>query len=152
MAKAATALWLWIAASVAVLTALPRRTAERIQDKGGRAPYFILLSLFAFGSALALLLLAEFWAPDAAPRLLLAKYGCTGCHQIGGDPSAVGRAGPSLIGMKDRLYLGGAVRNSPAALTQWIMDPTKFAPAAAMPRTGVSEDEARRIAAYLYEQ
>ena len=35
-------------------------------------------------------------------------------------------------------------------LVSWLLEPQRFAPHAAMPPTGLREDEARHIAAYLY--
>jgi cytochrome c len=50
----------------------------------------------------------------------------------------------------ERLYLGGAVINTPENLIRWIVNPKQFEPRTAMPVTGISHAEARDIAAYLY--
>ena len=42
------------------------------------------------------------------------------------------------------------LRNSPANLVRWIRDPQGVVPGNAMPNMGVSDAEARDIAAYLY--
>ncbi len=87
--------------------------------------------------------------PDHAPYLMV-RYGCAGCHLIPGCRQRRGRWGPSLKGVKDRLFLGGAVRTSPQRLVDWIVDPHEFEPGSAMPRTGISKAEARDVAAFLY--
>ena len=42
--------------------------------------------------------------------------------------------------------------NSADNLVKWIMDPRAVSPRTAMPDLGVSEAEARHMAAYLYSQ
>jgi cytochrome c2 len=90
-------------------------------------------------------------SPDRAPALL-ARYGCAGCHTIPGVPGADGQVGPDLSGLKDRVYVGGVLRNTPDDLIHWIVDPQRFSPHSAMPVTGITEAEARDVAAYLYGQ
>ena len=87
--------------------------------------------------------------PSHGPDLI-RRYGCGGCHTIPGIPGADGQVGPPLSGLIHRLYIGGVTTNSPDHLVQWIMEPQKFSPNSAMPRTGISEAEARDVAAYLY--
>lgn len=87
--------------------------------------------------------------PDRAPALLV-RYGCAGCHMIQGVPGARGLAGPSLAGIGRRVFIGGVVSNTPDNLVQWIVNPRALSPRTAMPLTGISPDEARDVAAYLY--
>jgi mono/diheme cytochrome c family protein len=87
--------------------------------------------------------------PARAPWLL-TKYGCGGCHTIGGVPGADGRVGPPLQELFERLYIGGTAENKVENLIAWITDATRFSPHTAMPPTGVTVAEARDIAAYLY--
>jgi cytochrome c2 len=87
--------------------------------------------------------------PDHALHLL-AQYGCAACHDIPGARMPGGQAAPSLGGIASRLYLGGAVVNSPENLIRWIVNPKQFDANSAMPVTGISEAEARDVAAYLY--
>jgi cytochrome c1 len=61
-----------------------------------------------------------------------------------------GRAAQSLSGITDRIYLGGTVNNTPESLVRWIVNPKQFDPKTAMPVTGISDAEARNVAAYLY--
>jgi cytochrome c len=86
--------------------------------------------------------------PAAAPEVM-RRYGCGGCHAIPGIPGADGQVGPKLSGLIHRVYIGGAT-NSPDHLIQWIVTPQQFSPRSAMPATGISEAEARNVAAYLY--
>ena len=87
--------------------------------------------------------------PSAGPSLM-RQHGCAGCHQIPGVRGAVGRVGPPLAGIAERVYLGGVLRNEPDNMVQWLMDPRAIDDKTAMPATGLSEDDARHIAAYLY--
>jgi cytochrome c2 len=83
---------------------------------------------------------------------LFLRYGCAGCHEIPGVAGAKGRAGPSLADYSDRLYVAGALRNEPANLIRWIVNPRAIEPRTAMPVTGISEGEAARLAEYLLRQ
>ena len=81
----------------------------------------------------------------------MRRYGCGGCHTIPGIPGADGQVGPRLSGLVHRVYVGGTATNSADHLVQWIVEPQRFSPNSAMPKTGISEAEARDVAAYLYE-
>ena len=87
--------------------------------------------------------------PALAPPIF-RRYGCGGCHTIPGIAGADGKVGGSLAGLSQRVYIGGVVNNSAENLTDWIVSPQRFSPKSAMPATGVSEQEARHLAAYLY--
>jgi cytochrome c1 len=87
--------------------------------------------------------------PSRAPSLM-TRYGCAGCHMIKGIPGADGRVGPPLKELIERVYIGGATPNNARNLVSWLLDPPRFAPHVAMPPPGLSESEARDIAAYLY--
>jgi len=87
--------------------------------------------------------------PSRAPSLM-TRYGCAGCHTIEGIPGADGQVGPPLKQLIERVYIGGAAPNNAGNLIDWLLDPPRFAPHAAMPPPGLSETEARDIAAYLY--
>ncbi len=86
---------------------------------------------------------------DRAPALI-TRYGCGGCHTIPGAPGADGKVGPDLSGLVQRVYLGGVLRNTPINLVQWVVNPQRYLARSAMPATGISEPEARDVAAYLY--
>jgi len=83
---------------------------------------------------------------------LLERYGCAACHRIKGIANANSRVGPSLEDIRDGGYVGGVLPNSADNLVKWIMDPTEVSPRTAMPDLGVTEAEARDMAAYLYSQ
>lgn len=88
----------------------------------------------------------------ARGRQEIQEYGCGGCHVIAGIPGATGLVGPNLSGLKGRIYVGGALANTPDNLIRWIMDPQEVATGTAMPDLGVTEQEARDIAAFLYAE
>jgi len=81
---------------------------------------------------------------------LIRRYGCAGCHTIPGIPGGDGKVGGPLKDIRQRVYVGGVVTNSPDNLIRWIVSPQTFSPRTAMPATGISEAEARDVAAYLY--
>jgi cytochrome c2 len=87
--------------------------------------------------------------PDRG-RTVMVRYGCAGCHTIPGVRGAQGHVGPNLAHVGDRLYIGGVVTNTPDNLVRWIVNPRAIDPKTAMPVTGVTPDEARDAAAYLY--
>jgi cytochrome c2 len=89
--------------------------------------------------------------PSRAPEIL-RRYGCAGCHSIPGIPGAEGQVGPSLAGIVHRVYIGGVATNTPDNLVRWIVSPQSFSPNSAMPASGITEAEARDVAAYLYAQ
>jgi cytochrome c2 len=84
-----------------------------------------------------------------APELI-RRYGCAGCHTIPGIPGGDGKVGGPLKDIRQRVYVGGVVTNAPDNLVRWIVSPQTFSPRTAMPATGISEAEARDVAAYLY--
>ena len=83
-------------------------------------------------------------------RALAVHYGCVSCHAIPGIGSATGSVGPPLDRMAVRQYLAGRYPNVPQWMVQWIRFPLELKPGTAMPDLGVSERDARDIAAYLY--
>jgi mono/diheme cytochrome c family protein len=87
--------------------------------------------------------------PTHAPALF-RRYGCSGCHTIPGIPGADGQTGPPLAGLSKHVYIAGVLENRSDNLVAWIVSPQTFSPQTAMPNTGISEKEARDLAAYLY--
>jgi cytochrome c len=87
---------------------------------------------------------------DRRAVALIRHYGCGTCHQIPGVPSATGLVGPPLAKLKSRTYIGGVLTNTLDNLARWIHDPRAVSPKTAMPDVGVTEADARTIAAYLY--
>lgn len=88
---------------------------------------------------------------DAARgRQAIEKYGCGGCHTIPGVRRARGNVGPALTGLSARPYLAGSLVNHPANLVDWVREPRRLDPRTVMPDLGVTESDARDIAAFLY--
>jgi cytochrome c2 len=87
--------------------------------------------------------------PARAPDLL-RRYGCAGCHTISGIAGADGEVGPPLSGLVHRVYVGGVATNTADHMVQWIRSPQSLSPRSVMPPSGISEAEARDVAAYLY--
>jgi cytochrome c1 len=58
--------------------------------------------------------------------------------------------GPPLNFMARRTTLAGNFPNDPHHLVQWVMNPEEMKPRTAMPDLGLSEQQARDVAAYLY--
>jgi mono/diheme cytochrome c family protein len=87
--------------------------------------------------------------PRRAPEVI-RRYGCAGCHTVPGIAGADGQVGGSLADIRKRVYVGGVVNNTGDNLIRWIVSPQTFSPHSAMPVTGISEAEARDVAAYLY--
>ena len=83
-------------------------------------------------------------------RQLVADYGCGSCHMIPGVNGAAGLVGPPLDHFARRAYIAGEVPNDADFLVRWIEVPQAIEPGTAMPNLGVSEGQARSIAAYLY--
>jgi cytochrome c len=110
---------------------------------------------------LALQLAACMRGPEHEPRVhagdaqrgeaKLAQFECGACHIIPGIPGAVGRVGPTLDAYSQRSYVAGKFANEPETLVRFILDPPAMAPLTAMPAVPMSDQDARDIAAYLYE-
>jgi cytochrome c2 len=83
---------------------------------------------------------------------LVAQYGCASCHQIKGIPNSNSKVGPSLLDVRETGYIGGVLPNSGDNMIKWIMHPSRYSPNTAMPDLGMTEAEARDMAAYLYSQ
>jgi cytochrome c2 len=88
---------------------------------------------------------------SARGRQAVEKYGCGGCHTIPGVRGARGAVGPALSGLADRPYLAGSMVNEPANLVDWVRRPRGIDPRTVMPDLGVTEADARDIAAFLYQ-
>ncbi len=85
-------------------------------------------------------------------RVEIRKYGCNSCHEISGVPGARGLIGPPLTNIGQRYYIAGELTNTPNNLMSWIQHPRQIEPHTLMPEMGVSEQDSRDIAAYLYAQ
>lgn len=83
-------------------------------------------------------------------RARIAEYGCVSCHAIPGVRGPGARVGPPLRHLASRAYLAGVLPNTPANLMHWLRHPTQVDPLSAMPDLGVTEQDARDMAAFLY--
>jgi cytochrome c1 len=82
---------------------------------------------------------------------MIERHGCGACHSIPGIRAANARVGPPLSRFAERTYIAGSLPNSAEHLVLWIRHPRQLSPGTAMPELGVSEADARDIAAYLYQ-
>jgi cytochrome c2 len=83
-------------------------------------------------------------------RRLIEQYQCGACHAIPGVAAARGTAGPPLDAFGRRSYIAGRIPNLPTHLAGWLQDPPAMKPGTMMPNLGISSDDARHMAAYLY--
>ena len=83
-------------------------------------------------------------------RRLLYSYGCGSCHIIPGVGEADGTIGPPLRALGSRFYIAGVLQNTPENLLRWIAQPQEVQAGNAMPDLGVTREQARDMAAYLY--
>jgi cytochrome c1 len=83
-------------------------------------------------------------------KAAIEKYGCGSCHTIPGVAGANSVVAPPLTSVGSRMYLAGHIRNTPENMMQWIQHPQQHEPKTVMPNMGVTESDARDIAAYLY--
>lgn len=81
---------------------------------------------------------------------LIAQYQCAACHQIPEVPGAHGNAGPPLVAFGHKSYIAGGIPNVSENLIRWLDNPQAMKPGTLMPDVGVSPEEARHMAAYLY--
>ena len=86
---------------------------------------------------------AQAQAPDAALVLrgegLFKEQGCYGCHTVGKFGTQGIAADLSHVGAKHDV----------GYLTKWLKDPASQQPTAHMPKIGLSDAEAKALAAYL---
>jgi cytochrome c len=80
----------------------------------------------------------------------LLHYGCGSCHVIPGVDGASGIVGPPLLWFGRRTVIAGEVQNTADELVAWIRNPQSIEPNTIMPNLGVTEPDARDMAAYLY--
>lgn len=87
--------------------------------------------------------------PEKAPQVMRA-YGCGTCHTIPGVAGANGAVGPKLDRLASQSFLAGQLPNTADNLIKWIQHPQEIRPGVDMPDMGVTDTDARNIAAYLY--
>lgn len=97
-------------------------------------------------------------APDGPPtragrvqagRFATQQYLCATCHVIPGIVGANQHVGPPLGGIGGRAFIGGVLPNTPENMVRFLRDPQAVDPLSAMPALGLTEQDARDIAAFL---
>jgi len=82
-------------------------------------------------------------------KLFLAK-GCVGCHSLVALNAPKGMLGPNLANIGARTWIAaGTLPNTDENLAHWIREPQAIKQGVLMPNLGLSENEAKSIAAYL---
>jgi cytochrome c1 len=81
---------------------------------------------------------------------LIVEKNCGSCHTIPGINGANGLVGPPLYWFSRRTYIAGELPNTPENLARWVKAPKSIEPATAMPTLGLSDQQARDVASYLY--
>ncbi|MBT2325676.1 c-type cytochrome [Variovorax paradoxus] len=79
----------------------------------------------------------------------LHQYACNACHTIPGITGSSPNVGPPLAGVARRAMIGGKLPNTPDNMVRWLRRTHEVDPQTAMPELGVTERDARDIAAYL---
>lgn len=83
-------------------------------------------------------------------RAAISRYGCATCHTIPGIRGADALVGPPLNQMASRSYIAGVLPNTPDNMIRWLKNPPQIDHLTVMPNLGVSEQDARDMAGYLY--
>ena len=105
------------------------------------------------GIAVALLLMGatacrRMTNEDLRGTQAIARYGCGSCHTIPHIAGAVGRVGPPLNGIANRMYAAGVLLNTPDNLSIWLQHPSRVK-RTLMPDLGVTPEDAWDIVSYL---
>lgn len=81
---------------------------------------------------------------------LVTQYQCGACHTIPQVPGATGAVGPTLEQVGRISYIAVGIPNHPDTMVRWLRDPPAMKPGTRMPALGITETEARHMAAFLY--
>ena len=87
--------------------------------------------------------------PDRG-KTVWRSAGCGACHEIDGVDEASGKVGPPLKAIGSQALLAGRQPNDPSHLIAWVQHPQAVEPGVGMPELGLSDGQARDVAAYLY--
>lgn len=77
-------------------------------------------------------------------------HGCQACHAVPGIRAPKGVAGPPLAAMARRGFIAGQLPNKPGVMVAFLQNPPALLPNTGMSNVGLTSEEARHIAAYLY--
>jgi cytochrome c oxidase subunit 2 len=84
----------------------------------------------------------------AAGKTVFAGSACVGCHTIKGVSAGI--LGPDLTHFGSRAMLAaGMWPNTPENVAEWVKDPQRLKPGVKMPALGLTDEQAKAIAAYL---
>jgi cytochrome c2 len=83
-------------------------------------------------------------------KVAIHQYACTTCHLVPGIVGPHAPVGPPLGRIGTREYIAGMLPNTPENMLRWLRVPQDVNPRTAMPNLGVTERDARDMAAYLY--
>ena len=83
--------------------------------------------------------------------ITIARQACGSCHVIPGIEEADGRVGPPLAHFAAQQTIAGKLPNSPENLERFLKSPRTAVSNGAMPNLGLTDDQVRDIAAYLYD-
>jgi cytochrome c oxidase assembly factor CtaG/cytochrome c2 len=153
-------LFMWIPAGFAYLLAIAvlfvrwlqageQRSAARLARAAPLAGLAIVIALGGCGEKSMAAKDPAIGNPDRGAAEI-AAVGCGSCHSIPGIADAQGLVGPPLDRMGRRIFIAGLLRNTPDNLVTWLRNPQAIVPGNAMPDLGLSDQQARDIAAYLY--
>ena len=84
----------------------------------------------------------------AAGKAVFAGNACVGCHTIKGVSAGV--LAPDLTHFGSRTMLAaGMWPNTPENVAEWVKDPQRLKPGVKMPALGLTDEQAKAVAAYL---
>ena len=86
----------------------------------------------------------------ARGKQIVQQYGCTSCHDIPNVSGPRGMVGPPLTHIALRQIIAGHMPNTPENLIKYLQNPQLVDPQNAMPNLGLTVDQSRDIAAFLY--
>jgi len=83
-------------------------------------------------------------------RQIVQQYGCASCHDIPTVSGPRGMVGPALTHVASREVIAGKFPNTPENLIKYLQNPQAADPANVMPNFGLTPEQCRDIAAFLY--
>jgi cytochrome c oxidase assembly factor CtaG/cytochrome c2 len=155
---------MWIPAGLAYLAAAAFVFVRWLEDADRHTPRSLRRAApVAVIAILPVLLLAGCGRQNTQPKVvesgggdsqrgaaLIRANGCGGCHTIPGIEDATGLVGPPLDHMRNRVYIAGLLRNTPANMQRWLQNPQAVVPGNVMPDMQLSARDARDLTAFLY--